>query len=179
MQCYSRSPIGVPTPLHKVNVAGQHVWHPHSHRSNRPFKARSKQTCVSTRCRNVQSEGHVVLCSPRSHPFAFSAQVLRALEVLEVSGGTDVHSHFRRLLAAVLDHPASPRHRRRSKESGSSSPHTWLRRRSAFDRSSLTNPHVLQPSSRTRAAAGGVQKLAHGYDDNTQGMRGQRATCAC
>ena len=22
-QCYSRSPIGVPTPLHKVNVAGQ------------------------------------------------------------------------------------------------------------------------------------------------------------
>lgn len=68
--------------------------------------SRSKQTCVSTRCQNVQSEGHVVLCSPRSHPFAFSAQVLRALEVLEVSGGTDVHGHFRRPLAAVLDHPA-------------------------------------------------------------------------
>ena len=56
---------------------------------------------------------------------------------------------------------------------------TWLRRRSAFDRSSLTNPHVLQPSSRTRAAAGGVQKLAHGYDDTARGTRGRRATCVC
>lgn len=64
---------------------------------------------------------------------------------------TSMATSFRRgPLAAVLAHPAartasSEEQRERLELS------TWLRRRSAFARSSLTNPHVLQPSQQQDA----------------------------